>query len=381
LQGPTGATGPTGSTGATGATGATGPIGAANINGTTNFVIKFTSATTGGNSLIYDDGTNVGVGTTTPAYPLHSISAVAVRTIQGENATPNGAAVAGFNTAAAGAGLGFGLLGSAAQSAGFGVQGQNLNASGTAIIGIGNNVGGSYLITGSGGAFTGSATGLYAKNTTGAPSQAIYSDNVGNIVRVNYWNGATQYKILGTGTVSTVVKDPTDPSGQRSVVLHAPETPEIYFEDYGEAHLDQGYAHVELDPILMANVVVNDKHPLRVFVQLEDNEFSRGVVVKNKTDHGFDVVELDGGASDMPFQWHIVCNRADEVFQNGRISRNADTRFEVAPLPIETATSTQVTPSSTDKPPRAGLLVPTPASPDPGITWLHALIPGFRSKP
>ncbi len=39
--------------------------GGANINGTTNKLMKFTGATTGGNSQIVDDGTNVGIGTTT----------------------------------------------------------------------------------------------------------------------------------------------------------------------------------------------------------------------------------------------------------------------------------------------------------------------------
>ncbi len=38
----------------------------ANASGTTNYVSKFTGATTLGNSLIYDNGTNVGIGTTSP---------------------------------------------------------------------------------------------------------------------------------------------------------------------------------------------------------------------------------------------------------------------------------------------------------------------------
>ena len=84
--GATGATGPTGATGSTGATGATGPIGAtgptgntgpigptgntgptgppgsANISGTPGALVKFTTPTTGGDSLIVDDGANIGVG-------------------------------------------------------------------------------------------------------------------------------------------------------------------------------------------------------------------------------------------------------------------------------------------------------------------------------
>lgn len=59
MAGPTGPVGPTGAAGAAGATGATGPAGSANINGTTNTLIKFTSATTGGNSNVTDDGTTI----------------------------------------------------------------------------------------------------------------------------------------------------------------------------------------------------------------------------------------------------------------------------------------------------------------------------------
>ena len=60
-NGATGAAGSNGSNGATGATGATGPVGC----GSANYVVKSngTSATC---SIIYDNGTKVGVGTATP---------------------------------------------------------------------------------------------------------------------------------------------------------------------------------------------------------------------------------------------------------------------------------------------------------------------------
>jgi len=48
---------------------------ASSVSGTTNQVIKFTSATAGGNSQITDDGTNVGVGTTTPAVKFEVFNA------------------------------------------------------------------------------------------------------------------------------------------------------------------------------------------------------------------------------------------------------------------------------------------------------------------
>lgn len=45
-------------------------ITANNISGTTNYVSKFTGANSLGNSLIYDNGTNVGIGTTSPTGKL-----------------------------------------------------------------------------------------------------------------------------------------------------------------------------------------------------------------------------------------------------------------------------------------------------------------------
>jgi hypothetical protein len=59
----------------TGATGATGAAGSANISGTTNYVVKFTGTTTGGNSQLFDNGTNVGIGTTGPSDKLEVIGA------------------------------------------------------------------------------------------------------------------------------------------------------------------------------------------------------------------------------------------------------------------------------------------------------------------
>jgi hypothetical protein len=70
---------------------------------------------------------------------------------------------------------------------------------------------------------------------------------------------------------------------------------------------------------------------LRVFIQLEGD--CNGVYITNKTSTGFDVIELKGGVSNVQFQWNVVCNVADEKFDNGNISKNADLRFEPAPAP------------------------------------------------
>ncbi|MDI1477382.1 hypothetical protein [Polyangium sp. y55x31] len=379
IQGPQGPIGPTGAQGAqgiqgpqgpigpTGAQGPQGPAGSANINGTTNFIIKFTSATTGGNSRLFDNGTNVGLGTTAPNSPFHATSASTVRTILTENTTTTGAAIVGINSAPEGANAdgGSGVYGVTSQRGLAAVYGDNNSPSGTAIHGAGQNVAGFILVAGSGGAFTGQTTGTYSRNLSSGIAQAEYTDNFGDIVRVNFWDGLTNFKINGIGVVSTVVHDPTDAAGQRRVTLYAPEAPEVLFEDYGEARLKNGVAHVELDPIFTANVQVDERHPLRVFIQLEENEQTRGVVVKNKTATGFDVVELGGGTSNMPFQWHVVCNRADEITPSGRLSHYADLRFGVALDDLASMPARVDTPSTQN---------PSAAA-DPSLAWLQALLP------
>lgn len=70
VAGPTGPAGSVGAAGAPGVTGPTGPAGAGTVSGTTNYVAKFTSATAVGNSQIYDNGTGLGIGTTTPNFQM-----------------------------------------------------------------------------------------------------------------------------------------------------------------------------------------------------------------------------------------------------------------------------------------------------------------------
>ncbi|HEX2901607.1 MAG TPA: hypothetical protein VHS96_17980, partial [Bacteroidia bacterium] len=118
-----------------------------------------------------------------------------------------------------------------------------------------------------------------------------------------------------------------------------PEAPENLFQDYGQGRLVNGRAHIDLDPIFARNIVVNQKHPLRVFVQLEGD--CAGVYVANKTGQGFDVVELGNGNSNVSFSYTIVANRADEVNPDGSIAKYSDERFPAAPGP-QVTTSMEV---------------------------------------
>jgi hypothetical protein len=245
------------------------------------------------------------------------------------NASGTGSAVYGQNTAAGGDGV----EGLSTSATGFGMWGINTNASGTGIAGTGNNQAANYLVAGSGGAFTGNTIGLYGYAVTGNGSSSFYGYNnaIARGTYVSYWSGTTYYKTIATGAASNSCSVP-DLNGNM-VVMHAPESPEALFEDYGQGQLVNGRAHITIDPIFSKNVRINEKHPLRVFIQLEGN--CNGVYVSNKSETGFDVIELNNGTSNTPFQWHIVCNMKDAIAPNGKLAKFEDLRFEPAPKELE----------------------------------------------
>lgn len=216
------------------------------------------------------------------------------------------------------------------------------NSTGTGILASGNGTfTTNYLLGGSGIAATGNSIGVYgiARNNFGTRGGG-YFEALGNGSNFTYayvgaYNGATKQKIIGDGTVSTIVKDTND----NLVTMFAPEAPEVLFQDYGIGQLVNGKASIKLDPILSKNILVNDKHPLKVFIQLEGD--CNGVYVTNKSDQGFDVIELQGGTSNVSFAWNIVATRANEVVDGIVVSRY-DVRFPDAPDPMETSIETAV---------------------------------------
>jgi hypothetical protein len=111
------------------------------------------------------------------------------------------------------------------------------------------------------------------------------------------------------------------------------ESPEILLTDYGVGKLTNGKCLVKLDRVFTNNILVDDKNPMKVFIQLEGE--CNGVYVSDKSAEGFTVVELHQGNSDTPFSWSVVANRKDEQGADGKIvSKNAGVRFPKAALPL-----------------------------------------------
>ncbi len=202
-------------------------------------------------------------------------------------------------------------------------------SNGTGIVGLGNNVTGSVLTNGSGGAFSGLTFGVFGHATqSGNNTWGGYFDNAsGDYAYVGGRNASgTVYKIIGSGTASSIVKTPDN----NKVIMYCPEAPDILFQDYGSARLIKGKAVVKLDPIFSHNIFVDETHPLIVIIQPEGQ--CNGVYVTNKTKEGFEVIELNNGNSDINFSWSVTAHRRNEYDNAGNlISKNLDVRFAPAP--------------------------------------------------
>lgn len=84
----------------------------------------------------------------------------------------------GINNAAAGTSIGNGVLGITSQSNGMGLVGNNRHSNGTGVFGAGNNIAGSFLIGGSGGAFSSTNVGMYGYGDITAGSYGVLGNSL-----------------------------------------------------------------------------------------------------------------------------------------------------------------------------------------------------------
>ena len=273
---------------------------------------------------------------------IYGENAGAGQGILGQNMS-TGAGVYGINNSA-GAG-GIGVAGMSANNAG--VRGQTNAASAAGVVGVGFNAGGVGVIglgnsinthtnpgTGAGVLGQGASFGVigYAATATSTLTTNIWGGYFDYLPGANTFafiagrSGTTDYGILSNGVKSTMVKD--EQGNNR--IMYCTEAPEVLFQDVGTGQLVNGRAHITIDPLLARNIHVSESKPLKVFIQLEGD--CKGVFVTNKSALGFDVIELQGGASNTPFTYQVIANRANSTDAAGRVvSRFADSRFPVGP--------------------------------------------------
>jgi len=136
-----------------------------------------------------------------------------------------------------------------------------------------------------------------ATSTTTTPRMGGYftNSNATRYSRVACRDGTTNYKIVGTGTVNTVIQD-----GQgRCYLLTAPEAPEFLFQDFGEGELRDGEAFVQIEPKLIEHIEMG-----RLQVWLTPLGPCEGLYPELALEKGgFYVRERGGGRSQVRFMW------------------------------------------------------------------------------
>ncbi|MCB9195039.1 MAG: hypothetical protein H6598_02340 [Flavobacteriales bacterium] len=115
------------------------------------------------------------------------------------------------------------------------------------------------------------------------------------------FNGSNR-KIEGSGSVNEIV--PTADHGR--VTLVCPESPEYWYQDYYTVEMVNGRAHLDLDPILVDIIVVDQDNPIRVFVTPSNMPYFNGVTTMNQTTSGIDLIELNGGTNSGTLQVQVI---------------------------------------------------------------------------
>ncbi len=108
----------------------------------------------------------------------------------------------------------------------------------------------------------------------------------------------------------------------REVALYAVESPENWFEDFGNAELSNGVAWVPLE----GSSAETTNATLADHVFLTANGDSHGLYVSRKTAAGFEVCEHGGSGSNVAFDYRIVGRRRGyETVRLGEVQRDVKT--------------------------------------------------------
>jgi hypothetical protein len=190
------------------------------------------------------------------------------------------------------------------------------------VIGVWGNTGKGIAVVGT----TNSGAGL--------PTDQITDQGIGVIGLANSGVGAAGMSTSGTGVFGssktglaghfkgpvTIEGDLTIIGGAKSAAVPHPdgshrqlycmESPESWFEDFGEARLVDGKAEVQLDPGFAALIKVKN-----YYVFLTPYGDCNGIFVAKRSTTSFQVSELQRGSSNVRFAYRVVAKRRDVVAQ------------------------------------------------------------------
>jgi len=260
------------------------------VTGTGNAIFAYTDpSNTTSLSTISANNTSSGSGSAVFGSYLGSNSNTLISGVQGSYAssvtTSGGVGVIGYNSVSTGYNR-MGVLGS-----------YNGNAYGIGVIGLGYN-------------------GVIPSSTTTDYGVVGWVGN--NTNYSGYFNGN---HVVSNGTKSGSV-----PTSKGNQLLYVTETPEVWFEDIGGGKLANGEVTIQLDPLYLETVVIDDQHPMRVFIQME-GESNEVYVIPGTS--SFVVKERNGGTSNAGFSYRVMAKRVhfqDHRFGNDPVWGPGDTR-------------------------------------------------------
>ena len=175
---------------------------------------------------------------------------------------------------------------------------------------------------------TGSENGAAFEMFADDGTEVVEFDSGFNAAGGAFLDVTGSYAFSGTKSASV----PLD-NGEKRLV-YCQESTEIWFEDFGSGQLVNGHARIDLDPMFLETVTINEQHPMKVFITLNGECF--GVWVQKGNDH-FYVHELANGLSNAEFDFRVVAKR--EGWENVRMERFEDRKFsqEIRNDPGQTA--------------------------------------------
>lgn len=200
----------------------------------------------------------------------------------------------------------------AASVGGAGVYGYNAMASGSMHMGVLGSYNGTAFGIGVHG------IGFGGGIMTGNNDVAVVGWRANNANYSGYFNGN---HVIANGTKSASV-----PTTKGNQLLYVTESPEVWFEDLGGGTLVNGEATIQLDGLFLETVVIDETHPMRVFIQME-GESEEVFVTKGTT--SFTVKERNGGNSNAAFSYRVMAKRVhfqDHRFGNDPVWGPGDTR-------------------------------------------------------
>ncbi len=193
---------------------------------------------------------------------------------------------------------GYGVHAVATSSTGYtyGVFAESDSTSGSAVYGhVPATSGNTFGVYGSSYSTSGIGVRGLANRTTGT-NYGVYGETYSTDGYGVYYVGG----LAGTGTKSAIVD--TQDYGWRT--LYAVESPQNWFEDFGQATLDSGEAVVPVDPIFAQTVNLNDSY--HVFLTPRGD---CGLYVSQQTPTSFKVKALGDSECDISFDYRIVAPR------------------------------------------------------------------------